>query len=116
MNHYAHSEFVSASDEAGQQIAQLRHVLAVIEEIVGKSSSREDALDEMARIGRAYNAALPIVQRRFDAFAAETAGWAAAGVRALIAAGESAQRPRGAARRLADELERAITMLGTMVA
>ena len=45
--------------------------------------------------------ALPIVQRRFEALAAETALWAAAGVEALLAAGDAAP-PRAAAARLAE--------------
>lgn len=100
---------VSAAD-AGRQIAQLRQVLLLVEQIGGRgdvAAAAEAALDEAARIGAAYGDAWPIVQRRFDALVAETVAWAAAGVEALTASGGSP----AAAARLADELDRAIADL-----
>jgi len=115
MIHISSIASVADGAEAGRQVAQLRHVLALIEEIAGRPGTADDAFDEMERISSAYLASPPIVQRRFDAFAAETADWAAAGVELLIAAGNPAQRSSAAARRLADELARAIGKLGRMV-
>jgi hypothetical protein len=96
--------------DAGRQVAQLRQVLLLVEQIAGRgdgSASVDSALDEAARIVGAYGEAWPIVQRRFDALVAETVAWAAAGVEALTLSGGS----KAAAARLADELERAIADL-----
>ncbi|HEX8216550.1 MAG TPA: hypothetical protein VF577_03705 [Allosphingosinicella sp.] len=93
--------------DSPRQLAQLGQVLLLIERIAGRSGETggpDAALDEAARIGAAYGDALPIVQRRFDALVAETAGWTAAGVEALTRAGGSV----AAAARLADELRDAI--------
>jgi hypothetical protein len=93
--------------EAAAQLAQLCQVQALVERIAGRSAAQpthEAALDEAARIGAAYGDCLPIARRRFDALAAETAAWAAAGVEALTRAGGTP----AAAARLADELALAI--------
>ena len=100
--------------EAGQTVAQLRHVLDLVERISGRPPANDPSdalLDENARVSAAYGTAPGIVQRRFDSLAAETAGWAAAGVQALLAAGNTAP-PRAAAGKLAEELSRA---LGRMI-
>ena len=116
MIHISSIASVAHDTDAGRQIAQLRHMLGLVEEIAGMPPQGADALDEVTRIGTAYEAAPPIVQRRFDAFAAETADWAAAAVEVLIASGNPAQRSSAAARRLAEELARAIARLSRMVA
>jgi hypothetical protein len=93
--------------DAGRQVAQLRQVLLLVEQIAGRgdpAGAADAALDEAARIGSAYGDAWPIVQRRFDALVAETVAWAAAGVEALTVSGGST----AAAARLADELQLAI--------
>ena len=112
MNHQAPPLPSSAGPDLGRQIAQLREALRLIERIAGRPAGpqADDALDEAARISAAYEAALPVVQRRFEALAAETAIWAAAGVEALLAAGEAAP-PRAAAARLADSLGKALREL-----
>jgi hypothetical protein len=103
--------------DPGEQVAQLRHVLALVEEIAGRSpAAPKDAdLDEAARISALYASALPIVQRRFDAFAAETATWAAAGVKALLAVQDRNCAPEPAAARLADSLTKALKRLVRIV-
>lgn len=104
--------------EAGRQVAQLRNVLTLVSEIAGQetaSGGAEAALDEAARFTAAYETAMPILQRRFDALAAETAAWAAAGVAALLAAGRGAEPPRAAAAALADELQKALARLATLL-
>jgi hypothetical protein len=99
--------------DAGGQIAQLRRVLALVEELAGRGggSPDDEALDEAAAISARYAGALPIDQKRFDSLAGETARWAAAGVDALLQL-EEAGRPVGpAAERLAQELEAALSRL-----
>lgn len=100
--------------DAGAQIAQLRQVLALIEEMAERVpvSPRDSDLDEAARISAAYARALPIDQKRFDALAAETARWAAAGVGALLRLDEAGMPVRAAAERLAEELEKGLDALG----
>ena len=103
--------------DAGAEIAQLRHVLALVSEIAGAEPGKPDAaaLDEAARIGAAYASALPIDQRRFDEFAASTARWAAAGVEALLRLTERGWPTRAAAERLARELRKALAELARIV-
>jgi hypothetical protein len=102
--------------DAGRQVAQLRHVLNLVEEIAGRKPARpggDAGLDESARLTSAYSAALPIVQRRFDALAAETVAWSAAAIEALLNAGD--RRSKAAARRLGDELAKALTQLSELL-
>jgi hypothetical protein len=110
MTHQAPPSPALPGADPGRQIAQLREALGLVERIAGRtvpSTPSDGALDEAARISDAYDRALPVAQRRFDALAAETAVWAAAGVEALLLSGDSAP-PRAAAGRLADTLEQAI--------
>ena len=112
MTHQSHGQFAGAPLDAGHEIAQLRHVLALVEELAGRGTSQrcpDAALAEGADISGIYLNALPIVRRRFDALAAETAAWSAAGVEALLRAGDL--RAPAAARQLADELQRSLTDL-----
>jgi hypothetical protein len=98
--------------DAGRQVAQLRHVLRLVQELAGEVPSRDQGgaeLDEAVRIGTLYLEALPIVQRRFDMLASEIARWSAAGVEALLAAGDG--RSPAAAARLARELEAELSRL-----
>ncbi len=99
--------------DAGAQLAQLRQVLALVEELAGRASlsPRDDALDEAARISAAYARALPIDQKRFDALAGETARWAKAGVEALLKLDDAGMPVRAAAERLAEELEKGLAAL-----
>lgn len=96
--------------DPGRQVAQLREALRLVEHLAGRNiAAGSDAqLDEAAKLSDAYDRALPIVQRRFDALAGETAVWAAAGVEALIEAGRIAPAPAAASRlatRIADALD-----------
>lgn len=104
--------------EAGQQLAQLRNVLELVEQIAGRPFARrpsDTALDEAAQLSGAYAQAYPIVQARFDALAAETASWAAAGLTALLTAEDENELPKAAAARLADELDKALRDLGRLL-
>ena len=109
MTHQSPPSPASSGADPGRQIAQLREALRLVETIAGRTNQpvHDAALDEAARLSDAYERALPVVQRRFDALASETAVWAAAGVEALLAAGEDAP-PRVAAACLADGLDGAL--------
>jgi hypothetical protein len=116
MSYQSPTQFARPPIDAGRQLAQLRHVLNLVEELAGREPSSidgDDALNAGARISSTYWDALPIVRRRFDALAAETVAWSAAGVEALLASGE--KRSRAAAQRLADELQTALDTLTTML-
>jgi hypothetical protein len=116
MTHQAPPSAPVAGPDPGRQVAQLREALRLVERIAGgpASPSHEAALDEAARLSIAYEAALPVVQRRFEALAAETAIWAAAGVEALLAA-QAAAPPRAAAARLARQLDAALSQLAALL-
>lgn len=102
----------AAISEAGRHYARLCNVLELVGQIAGRDGAGKDlALDESARVSSAYDIAAPIVQRRFDTLAAETSGWAAAGVDALAAAADPRRQPRAAAARLAGELDQAMADL-----
>jgi hypothetical protein len=112
----AHATMPGLAD-AGGQVAQLRQVLALVEEIAGRqpAPARDEGLDEAARVSAAYAHAWPVVQRRFDRVAGETARWAAAGVETLLALGESGRPARAAAAVLAEALRRALATLAVTV-
>ena len=116
MTHQARPFVPIAGPDPGRQIARLHEALRLIERIAGRqpSPAHDEALDEAARSSAAFDAALPVVQRRFEALAAETAIWAAAGVEALLAAGEAAP-PRAAAARLADQLGAALRQMAALL-
>ena len=99
--------------DAGAQLAQLRQVLTLVEELAGRvpRAPGDEALDSAARVSAAYARALPIDQKRFDSLAAETARWASAGVEALLRLDEAGMPVTAAAARLADELEKGLARL-----
>ena len=111
MTHQSPAQQKPLQVEAGRQVAQLRGVLLLVQQMAGRKSNAdgEDAmLDEGARLSSAYGHAFPIERRRFEALANQTAAWAAAGVEALLAYQDAPEPPRVAAAALAHELERAI--------
>ena len=113
MTHQAPPSSAPSGADPGQQIAQLREALRLVEQIAGvegHGDSQEARLDEAARISIAYDGALPVVQRRFETLIAETTDWTAAGVEALLVAAQSGP-PKAAAARLAVQLERALSEL-----
>lgn len=115
MTHQAPPPSAPSGAEPGRQVGQLREVLRLVEQIAGRPASGDGdaALDGAARLSEAYDRALPIARRRFDARAADAAAWAAAGVEALLAAGDPA--PRAAAERLAASIEAALRDLATLL-
>jgi hypothetical protein len=106
-----------ACSDAGDQMAQLRRALGLVEQIAGRTPAPagDSPLDEAARIGAAHADALPIVQRRFDRLAAGTILSTAAGMKALLVLQDRGRPAQAAACRLADELERALDRLGLIL-
>ena len=116
MTHQAPPPSVAPGADPGRQVAQLREALRLVEQISGRRDEprADEALDEAALVSDCYDRALPIVQRRFDVLAGETAVWAVAGVEALLAAGAAAP-PRAAAERLSVQLDRALAHLKALI-
>ena len=114
MTHQAPPVPASAGPDPGRQIAQLREALRLVERLAGEERAHDHALDEAARISSAYDVALPVVQRRFEALANETALWAAAGVEALLSSGGGAPS-QAAAARLARQLDTALGDLAALL-
>ena len=116
MTHQAPTPPTAPGADPGRQVAQLREALRLVEGLAGRNGddSRDDRLDEAARVSDAYDRALPIVQRRFDALAGETAVWAAAGVEALVVAGRGGPA-QAAAARLALQLEAALGEMSELI-
>jgi hypothetical protein len=115
MTHQSPAHYPTIPVDAGRQVAQLRHVLRLVDELAGRRAALDlgdAALDEGARISSAYSDAMPLVRRRFDALAGETATWSAAAVEALLGC---EGRAAAAARRLSDELESALRELGALL-
>ena len=106
----------SPGADPGRQVAQLHEALRLVERLAGRAGDddRDQRLEAAAQVSDAYDRALPIVQRRFDALAGETTVWAAAGVEALLAAGRVAPAPAAAAR-LALQIENALDELTGLV-
>jgi hypothetical protein len=115
MTYQPASMHIPAPSQAGRQIAQLRHVLGLVEQIAARGRTSEDSLEDCARIAAAYEAASSVVQRRFDALAEEVIGWAAAGIKALLDAQAESAPPQAAAAALADELHHALKALNKLV-
>jgi hypothetical protein len=117
MTHQSPHAYMPGLADAGGQVAQLRQVLALVDEIAGRqhAPARDEGLDEAARISAAYAHAWPIVQRRFDHLAAETAAWAAAGVETLLRLSDGARPAGAAAAVLGESLRRALRSLAGIV-
>ena len=114
MTHQAPPPAAPGTDP-GRQVAQLHEVLRLVERLSGGAAEDGDRqLEAAAQVSAAYDRALPIVQRRFDALAGEAAVWAAAGVEALLAAGRVAPAP-AAAKRLASQIENALGELTGLI-
>ena len=116
MTHQAPFSSAAPGADPGRQVAQLREALRLVERIAGltEGASGDARLDEAARISAAYDRAVPIIQRRFDALAGETAAWPEAGVEALLAAAQNSP-PRAAAARLAAQIDQALAELAGML-
>jgi hypothetical protein len=103
--------------DAGGQVAQLRQVLALVDEIAGRQQAPvpDQGLDEAARISGGYAHAAPVVQRRFDRLAGETARAAAAGVETLLQLSDAGRPAAAAATVLGEALRKAVRNLAAVV-
>lgn len=90
-----------------QQLTELRAIQALVDELAGIRPAAPPLAPDPALDGR-YDSAPPLVQRRFDAVAGETAAFAAAGLSALIAGRKQGPGTSAAAAHLAREMERSI--------
>lgn len=117
MTHQSTHAYMPGLADAGGQVAQLRQVLALIDEIAGRQHPpvHDQPLDEAARVSAAYAHAAPIVQRRFDRLASETAAWAAAGVETLLRLSDGGRPAAAAAGVLGDALRKALKSLACAV-
>jgi hypothetical protein len=115
MTHEWPTRYVPGAGDAGRRLAQLRGVLDLVQEVGGCQARSDAALDESARLSSAYAAALPVVQKRFDALADQTEAWAAVAVEAL-AKGEDGAAPQAASAALAAELASALEQLSAILA
>lgn len=95
-----------------EQIAQLRAIHALVDELAGNAPERVGAV---ADIDRLYDRASSIAQRRFDALAGETAAYAAAGLSALIAGRSAGGMVAGAAAHLARAMARSIRRMEALL-
>jgi len=95
---------VDAPATPAEQLIELRAVLAVVERLAGELETRVRPADS-ASIARRHQAAPGVARRRFAAIARDAAGYAAAGIEALLA--RAAPNP-AAARRLALTLRRSL--------
>lgn len=98
-----------STEPADTRLARLAAVLALVERLADDPRPAPSALPDAAT---AYAAAGPIARRRFDALAAETAAFAAAGIEILLRQSETGGNGQpAAARRLAREMRAAIDAL-----
>ncbi len=106
MSNLASSPVAETRPAPAEQIAQLRAIRALVDELAGNMPA--DALSIGPDIDRRYDRAPSIAQRRFDALAGETAAYAAAGLSALIAGRGAGGAVTGGAAYLARQMERSI--------
>jgi hypothetical protein len=114
MTHQSPIRYAPGHADAGGQLAQLRDLLGLVQQIAGLGDGADAALDESARLSGAYGGAQPIVQKRFDALAAETIEWAAVAVEALLECEDEAAA-RGASSALAADLSQALRQLADLL-
>jgi hypothetical protein len=113
MTHQPPPFSAAPAEDPGRQVAQLREALALVERLAGRAPDGAGGLEEAARISAGHDRAPPIVQRRFDALAAESVLWTTAALEALLAAGDPP--PRAAASRLAQSIRRVLAEMRALV-
>lgn len=113
MSNLAPSPIVDVRPAPAEQVAQLRAIRALVDELAGNAPAGSVAAH--GDLDRLYDRAPSIAQRRFDALAGETAAYAAAGLSALIAERGAGGTVAGAAAHLAREMERSIRRMETLL-
>ena len=115
MTHQAPPAPALPGGDPGRQVASLREALLLVRGIAGipQVEGQDALLEEAAQFSLAYERACPVVQRRFDAMSSEMAAWAAAGVEALLAAGDSP--PPRPAERLAGAMDDGLAALRALL-
>lgn len=106
MSNLASSPMADPRPAPAEQIAQLRAIRALVDELAGNAPPGQQTA--RGDLDLRYDRAPSIAQRRFDALAGETAAYAAAGLSALIAGRGAGGLVNGAAAHLAREMERSI--------
>lgn len=107
------TEIAALADGPDKRLAQLAGALALVARLAGDDGA---PLPAPADVTTAYAAAGPIARRRFDALAAETAAFAAAGIEVLLR--QRAARGgdcRAAAAHLASEMRTAMTIMTQVI-
>ena len=91
-----------------EDIAQLRAILAVVDELAGRSAAAP-LQEDPATLDARYAGAPDLIRARYARAASRTASFSAAGVAALIAANPGTEQARrSAAEYLAGEMRHAI--------
>lgn len=102
-----------SAEPADTRLARLAEVLALVERLAGDAGAAIPMPPDTAAI---YAAAGPIARRRFDALAAETAAFAAAGIEILLRQADTGgSGQQAAARCLAREMRAAIDDLARLL-
>lgn len=112
MNQQSSSSISTAPLSPGSQISELRAILGLVHTLAGNEGGIERP--EPADADIRYASAAPLVRRRFDALAAETAAFSATGLSALIGGRERGDT-RAAAAFLARTMDRAILRMEKML-
>ena len=98
---------------AGERLAQLHGVAALVRTLGGPGVSGSVPQTNVTEVDRAYDNGSTLARFRFDQLAERTAGLAAAGIEAILAADPASS---AAIEVLAAELDREIARLETLVA
>ncbi|WP_147417687.1 hypothetical protein [Sphingomonas cavernae] len=98
-----------------QHLTELRAIQALVNELADASIPALPLVADPA-LDKRYDSAAPLVQRRFDAVAGETAAYAAAGLTALIAGRRQGAGANAAAAHLAREMEKSIRAMEKILA
>ncbi|MBB5684733.1 hypothetical protein [Sphingobium boeckii] len=112
MNQQSASSISTAPVTPGTQIGELRAILGLVHALAGNEMGIDRP--EMTDADVRYAAAAPLVRRRFDALASETAAFSATGLSALIG-GRERGNTKAAAAYLARSMDRAIVRMEKML-
>ena len=113
MSELSSAPVASARPAPSEQVAQLRAIRSLVEELAGLAPRADHPL--AVDLDRRYDVASPIAQRHFDALAGETAAYAEAGLSALIAGRGAGGEISGGAAHLAREMARSIQRMETLL-